>query len=551
MSNQQQTHQDAPRPDLDAPLGDLLGIARDLTSSLAAEDRYARLLSAVRRAIPCDAACLLRLEGDALVPLAGHGLSDEALAMRYPVAEHPRLAAILDTSEPVRFPEDSPLPDPFDGLLEEDPGGVLHVHACLGCRLTEAGEVVGALTADALDPRAFDGLDLRLLAILGALAGAALKTTSLIESLERLAHHRGRVARELQREVARSSGGEILGTGPTIRHLRADVELVARSDLPVLVTGETGVGKELVARAVHEASSRRDEPLIQVNCAALPENLAESELFGHVAGAFTGAVRQREGKFELADGGTLFLDEIGELPLPLQPKLLRALQQGEIQRVGSDKTLRVDVRVVAATNRDLEQAVEDGRFRDDLYHRLAVYPIQVPPLRDRREDIPLLAAHFLDHGRRRQGLARVRLAERARDALAAADWPGNVRELQNVVTRGVLRAAAGIPPDRPVVVDLEHLDLRPANGGQTGLSDPDADGSGARLTEAADTTGTAGADHRLSPDLRPLSDRVEAYKRQAILTALDQHDGNWAATARALGMHRSNLHHLAKRLGLR
>jgi len=523
------------QPDQDAPLEDLLGIARDLTSSLAAEDRYARLLSAVRRAIPCDAACLLRLEGDDLVPLAGHGLSDEALAMRYPVADHPRLATILGAAEPVRFPENSPLPDPFDGLLEDDPGGTLHVHACLGCRLTEAGEVVGALTADALDPRAFDGLDLRLVAILGALAGAALKTTSLIESLERLAHHRGRVARELQREAARSSGGEILGHSPAVRHLLADVELVARSDLPVLVSGETGVGKELVARAIHDSSHRRDETLIQVNCAALPENLAESELFGHVAGAFTGAVRNREGKFELADGGTLFLDEIGELPVALQPKLLRALQQGEIQRVGSDKTLRVDVRVVAATNRDLERAVDGGRFRADLFHRLAAYPIHVPPLRERREDIPLLATHFLERGRRRLGLARVRLAERAREALAAADWPGNVRELQNVVTRGVLRAADGVPAEQTVVVDLEHLDLRAPEAAPTGG------------VETRDTS----VRERPSDDSRPLAERVDAYKRQAILAALDTNNGNWAAAARALGLHRSNLHHLAKRLGLR
>ena len=529
MSKPQQSRQEA-------PLEDLLGIARDLTSSLAAEDRYARLLSAVRRAIPCDAACLLRLEGDTLVPLAGHGLSDEALARRYPVGEHPRLAEILAASEPVRFPEDSPLPDPFDGLLEDDPGGTLHVHACLGCQLTESGQVIGALTADALDPRAFDGLDLRLVAILGALAGAALKTTSLIESLEHLAHHRGRVARELQREAARSSGGEILGQGPAIRRLLEDVAVVAGSDLPVLIDGETGVGKELVARAVHEASSRRDEVLIQVNCAALPETLAESELFGHVAGAFTGAVRNREGKFELADGGTLFLDEIGELPVSLQPKLLRALQQGEIQRVGSDRALRVDVRVVAATNRDLEREVEEGRFRDDLFHRLAVYPIHVPALRERREDIPLLAAHFAESSRRRLGLSRVRLTERAREALTAADWPGNVRELQNVVTRGVLRAASEVAHDQPVVVSLDHLDLRIPEG-TPGTSHE-------RGADAEDRNPT-------SPDPRPLADRVDSYKRGAILSALEDNDGNWAAAARDLGLHRSNLHHLAKRLGLR
>jgi anaerobic nitric oxide reductase transcription regulator len=544
MSNKLPRAQQAPH---EPPLEELLGIARDLTSSLAAEDRYARLLSAVRRMIPCDAACLLRLEDGELVPLAGHGLADEAVAMRYPLDEHPRLARILEASEPVRFPEDSPLPDPFDGLLAEDPEGTHHIHACLGCRLTEGGEVVGALTADALDPRAFDGLDLRLVATLGALAGAALKTTSLIESLERLARHRGRVARELQREAARSSGGQILGNSPAIRRLLEDVQVVARSDLPVLISGETGVGKELVARAVHEASGRRDEALIQVNCAALPETIAESELFGHVAGAFTGATRNREGKFELAHGGTLFLDEVGELPASLQPKLLRALQQGEIQRVGSDRTLRVDVRVVAATNRDLERAVRESRFRADLFHRLAAYPIRVPPLRERREDIPLLAAHFLERGRRRLGLSRVRMTERARDAVATAEWPGNVRELQNVIARGVLRAAAtvpddqpdGPPEDEPVIVSLRHLDLR----------DPRTPPPAAQAPTEAETETAPGV--RVSADSGPLSERVDAYKRNAILAALEDNDGNWAAAARDLGMHRSNLHHLAKRLGLR
>ena len=188
-----------------------------------------------------------------------------------------------------------------------------------------------------------------------------------------------------------------------------------------------------------------------MNCAALPESIAESELFGHVPGAFTGAARDRAGKFEVADGGTLFLDEVGELPLTLQPKLLRALQSGEIQRVGSDRVHRVDVRVVAATNRDLAREVERGRFRADLYHRLAVFPLRVPPLRERREDIPLLAAHFADAARRRLGLGPVRLSDAVRARLVAADWPGNVRELENVVSRAVLRAAALAEPGATVV----------------------------------------------------------------------------------------------------
>src|SRR5512139_1391871 len=390
-----------------AAIAALLDIARDLTASLAAQDRYGRLLAAIRRVIPYDAACLLRLEGEDLVPVAGHGLAPEALVRRYRRHEHPRLDLILRAREPVRFPADSPLADPFDGLLEEDPHALERIHACLGCALTEGGEIVGALTVDALEPNAFDSLDTRFLATLGALAGAALRTTALIEALERRVEHRGRVARELQRHAIETSG-DMIGASPALQRLLEEIAVVAASDLTVLVTGETGVGKERVAHQVHDLSPRRDEALIHVNCAALPESIAESELFGHVAGAFTGAVRDRAGKFEVADGGTLFLDEVGELPLTLQPKLLRALQSGEIQRVGSDRVHRVKVRVVAATNRDLEREVARGRFRADLYHRLAVYPLHVPPLRERRADVPLLAAHFADAARRRLGLGPVR-----------------------------------------------------------------------------------------------------------------------------------------------
>ena len=381
------------------PLEVLLEIVGDLTASLGARDRYERFLSAVRRLVPYDAACLLRLQGDDLVPLAGHGLVPAALERPYPRSRHPRLEAILRSEAPLLFPNDSPLPDPFDGLLVADPHALDRIHACLGCPLTADGEVVGALTADALDPEAFGGLDGRLLATLGALAGAALRTASLIEALERKAERGTRVARELQRSADETSGAAILGTSAAVAALLSEIAVVAASDLPVLVTGETGVGKELVARHVHSGSRRRDEALIHVNCAALPESIAESELFGHVQGAFTGAVRDRAGKFEVADGGSLFLDEVGELPLSLQPKLLRALQQGEIQRIGSDRPHRVDVRVIAATNRDLAAEVTRGRFRADLYHRLAVYPIRVPALRERREGNPVPPPHLPRPGR--------------------------------------------------------------------------------------------------------------------------------------------------------
>jgi anaerobic nitric oxide reductase transcription regulator len=507
----------------------LLEIARDLTSSLAAQDRYGRLLNVIRRLIPCDAACLLRLEGNDLLPVAAHGLIPSALSQRFSRRDHPRLDVILNSREPVRFPVDSPLADPFDGLLNlPDRHASLHdtIHACLGCALTEGGEVVGALTADALQPHAFDHLDVRLIAMLGALAGAAVRTTTLIEALSRRAEHQGRVAREMVRNVVHG-GGDFLGTGARAARLREEIAIVASSDLAVLITGETGVGKELVARQIHSSSTRADEALIQVNCAALPESIAESELFGHVAGAFTGATRDRDGKFEIADGGTLFLDEIGELPLTVQPKLLRALQQGEIQRVGSDRVHRVNVRVIAATNRHLDHEVSRGRFRPDLFHRLSVFPLHVPPLRERREDILLLANHFIEIARRRLGTGRVLLGPEAQGLLLASDWPGNVRELENVVSRAVLRASFGRMSDELITVGVGHLDIPSSRSASQSLPSPPANDR--------------------YPSLR---EQTSEFQRRVIRESLERHGGVWAAVARELGVHRSNLHTLARRLGL-
>jgi len=525
------------RPDY---LEAILAIARDLTASLAAEDRYARLLDAVRSVLPCDAASLLRLEGDVLVPLAGYGLSPEALAQRYDRRDHPRLDLILRSPDPVRFPPDSPLADPFDGFLEIDPEGHDRIHACLGCALSYDGEIVGALTADARDPLAFESVDSNVLAALGALAGAALRTSALIEALERRAERTDAVAKALQRSAVQLSG-EIVGTSSSVRRLLDEIALVASSDLPVLITGETGSGKELVAHRIHASSPRGEAALIHVNCAALPESIAESELFGHVAGAFTGATKDRPGKFEIADGATLFLDEVGELPLSIQPKLLRALEQGEIQRVGSDRTHRVNVRVIAATNRDLPSEVEQGRFRADLFHRLAVFPVRVPPLRDRREDIALLAGHFLAGWRRRLGLGPVRLTGDAKRALERYDWPGNVRELENVVSRAVLRSAKTGERSGTILIPLEHLDLPGATGGA-----PTA-GSAALAPIATGSFAASTEDHS---DARTLKERVEDFQREEIRAALARNGGVWAGAARELGMHRSNLHHLAKRLGL-
>jgi two-component system NtrC family response regulator len=245
--------------------------------------------------------------------------------------------------------------------------------------------------------------------------------------------------RELRRAVERTFAFEnLVGSSVAMRRMYELLELVAPSPSTVLICGETGTGKELVARAVHYNSPRGEGPFVTVNCGALPESLVEAELFGHRKGAFTGADTNRRGKFESADGGTLFLDEVGEIPLRLQPKILRAIQTGEIDRIGEDRQTRVDVRIVAATNRDMEQMLSDGSFRQDLYYRLAVVQITVPPLRERREDIPLLAEHFLSKFGARSGRQRLRFPPETFQLFNRYAWPGNVRELENVVERMVV-----------------------------------------------------------------------------------------------------------------
>ena len=253
----------------------------------------------------------------------------------------------------------------------------------------------------------------------------------------------------LQEELeAHHNFAEIVGQSTAIQNVLAAVETVAPTEANVVINGETGTGKELVARAVHALSARKDKPLIKVNCASIPRELFESEFFGHVRGAFTGAVRDRVGRFQLADRGTLFLDEVGEIPLEMQSKLLRVIQEGEYERVGEDRTRTVDVRIITATNRELKQEVEAGRFRQDLYYRLNVFPIEVAPLRHRREDIPVLATHYLEQTARRLNLPVPHLTTVEARRLQEYDWPGNVRELQNVIERALITRLGGRGPSR-------------------------------------------------------------------------------------------------------
>ena len=537
-----------------SPLQALIRTAHELTESLSAEHRYERLLQTMVGVMPCDAAAMLRLDDGVLRPLAVHGLSPELMGHTFVPADHPRLSSILGNADPTIFAADDARPDPYDGHVLGSGDGNPHVHSCMGTPLWVGEERIGVLTLDALAPGAFDGIDLQLFSAFAALASAAVQAAELVESLEVIATRRQELARDLVASALRRHGA-ILGQSRAIQDLRNEIDVVAGSDLTVLIAGETGTGKELVARTVHARSGRSDGPLVYVNCAALPETIAESELFGHVRGAFTGARANRPGKFELADAGTLFLDEIGELPLSLQPKLLRAIQFGEIQRVGTEVMKRVDVRIVAATNRDLAAEVAAGRFRADLYHRLSVYPLLVAPLRERDGDIALLAGHFLDRARVKLGCGGFRLTSAARKALERYSWPGNVRELDHVITRAALRAAARQPEARVIHIDADLLDVdafevpaAPLSGDTQRVGGSATRGSG-RVQSASN-----GAADQISIfadplDGRSFSEAVDDFKRATIEHALQRTDGNWAAAARFLQMDRGNLHRLAKRLG--
>jgi len=315
----------------------------------------------------------------------------------------------------------------------------------------------------------------------------AIANARAFEEIQRLKARLEQQNAYLQEEVVEAKAfGDLVGNSAALRQIVSQIDLVAPTDASVLILGETGTGKELVAHEIHRRSRRKDRALIRVNCATIPKELYESEFFGHARGAFTGAIKDRAGRFEAAEGGTLFLDEIGEVPLDLQGKLLRALQEKHYERVGEDRTRQADVRIVAATNRDLKKEVAAGRFREDLYYRLNVFPVQVAPLRERREDIPLLAQHFIQVSARELGCAKPRLTRAGAVRLQGYDWPGNIRELRNVIERAVILARGGAlefdvpageappaqpstppgetaPADRPFLTEAEMLQRERAN----------------------------------------------------------------------------------------
>jgi transcriptional regulator with GAF, ATPase, and Fis domain len=351
-----------------------------------------------------------------------------------------KVGQIAATGEPMEVPN---LASPFpDWVAAPDWVRAEGIRGFAGQPLVHRGEVLGVLAVFA---RGAIGVDcMGWLRMIADHAAAAIATTRAFAEIGALRKRLELENEYLREEVTRTGAfGELIGQSPALEAVARQIDLVAPTDSTVLILGESGTGKELVAREIHRRSQRAGKPLIKINCAAVPRELYESEFFGHSRGAFTGALRDRAGRFELADNGTLFLDEVGEIPLELQAKLLRVLQEGELERIGEERTRRVNVRLVTATNRALRAEAEAGRFRQDLFYRLSVFPIELPPLRKRKEDIPLLADHFLHTAASKVGRRKPPLTLANVQRLQQYDWPGNARELQHVIERAVITSSDG------------------------------------------------------------------------------------------------------------
>jgi transcriptional regulator with GAF, ATPase, and Fis domain len=398
----------------------------------------------------------------------------------------------------------------------------------LAAPLTTARGSIGVLEVINHRDGDFSDDDLALLEALGGSVAVALENARLWEELRASEERLRAQVVALQRDLARRDRVvEIVGTTPAMSEVFRLMESAAPASIAVLIEGETGTGKELVARGIHRASPRADGPFLAVNCAAFTETLLESELFGHRRGAFTGADRDRRGLFEAADGGTVFLDEVGEMPFSMQAKLLRVLQEGEVTPIGDVRPRKVNVRVLSATNRDLSGEVARGAFRQDLFYRLAAFPIRLPPLRERRDDIPLLAQHILAAAAERQGKFIAGFSPEVLGRLVQHDWPGNVRELQNEIERAVVVARPG------EAIQPEHLSPRLRSGGirpEPALPSPAGDGNAVTAS---------------------LRSARAAFERGYIAEALRAHGGNVSHTARALGLSRVMLQKKMKDYGLR
>lgn len=402
------------------------------------QDLLPRVLDLMAEQIPYDLAAILEQQGDELIVRCARGpLASEAVQQhRVQLGPRSSVAAALDSRRAKIMEEHSHAEgeDPYHGVLDLPDG-----HACMVVPLVAADQVVGAMTFDRSHCGVYPPEVLDLATIYGQLIGLSLMATRVLKAENTRLSEQNRLLRE-SRGRPQNIGASRAASMQQVAELGRQV---AQTSAPVLITGETGSGKEVLARAIHNWSSRRKQAFVKINCAALPENLLESELFGHVEGAFSGASADRPGRFLVANGGSLLLDEIGDMPLPAQAKLLRVLQEGQFEAVGCDETITVDVRVLAATHVDLEQAIREGRFRQDLYYRLNLFPIHLPPLRERAEDIEWIARDFLARHAEDTGRGPWSLPEAQLEVLKARPWPGNVRELINLLERATILAEQG------------------------------------------------------------------------------------------------------------
>ena len=426
--------------------GELADIAALAGRIGGADELLERALDSLEALIPYDLAAVLELRNDELTVRCARGrLVDERVrAHRIRLADFPSVRRAIELREPRVLLEDDHAHgegDPYDGVLD-----LPHGHSCMVVPLFAGDRSLGAITFDRTECYPYPNETLRLARVYGQIVALGLVAA---EQAARLDRYRRRLQEEkrllLEEHGGPSEAGRMLehSRSPEMRRITQLAKQVAITDAPVLIRGETGTGKEVLAAAIHDWSRRRHGPFVKINCAALPENLIETELFGHTKGAFSGATKPRPGRFAVADGGTLLLDEIGELSPALQAKLLRVLQEGTYEQVGSDKPVRVDVRIMAATHVDLEDAMSAGSFREDLFYRLNVFPIELPALRARREDIGAIAREFLTRLAARRGGGPWSIGPEALAALEQRDWPGNVRELLNVLERATILCPEG------------------------------------------------------------------------------------------------------------
>jgi formate hydrogenlyase transcriptional activator len=480
-----------------------------------------------------------------------HDVASGALHLH--VLEPPNPAASAepeaDDDTPARTVWETQEPQIISNIAELDrwPGFVerarsFEIQSACGLPLTTARRRLGTLVFACKQPFAYDATDVCFLLLVVNQVAVAVENALAFDEIEALKDELSKENALLEKEVAYLAEevrtehfGEIVGNSPALRQILEKVETVAPTDSSVLIDGETGTGKELIARALHELSPRQGRTFVKLNCAAIPTGLLESELFGHEKGAFTGAITQKIGRFELANGGTLFLDEVGDIPQELQPKLLRVLQEQEFERLGSTKTVRVDVRLVAATNRDLARMVAEGKFRSDLYYRLNVFPLTLPPLRERADDIPRLVRHFTQRFARRMGRRIETIPTTVMDAICRYSWPGNIRELQNVIERAVI-----LTKGSSLQVPLSDLQ---STGPTSEIGRANSDGDGAKNSDLRSMSAAAPASPVTLADA----------ERQHILGALEQSHwvvGGHNGAAARLGMKRSTLLWKMKKLGL-